>query len=208
MAQAEVTGLLIRYTQAPIVRKARVRGVLPGPDGTAVVRVAVGGRKTVAGGLHAVYEMPLFRQDETLGPWEVVSWVRHEAGGVRIYSSSQVDDVLGAPLIRLSGDVPSGKERLEDRAHTLLTALSCPAPGYEERESAESLLVGFLYLGEARMRLYVRHQDDQGVIACDVRLAQAGPAVIAEVFSRSRERELWEAPGEDPHCRATVDLTH
>lgn len=33
VAQAEATGHLILYTQAPIVREERVRGVLPGPDG-------------------------------------------------------------------------------------------------------------------------------------------------------------------------------
>lgn len=207
VAQAEVVGHLILYTQAPIVKKMRVRGVLPGPGGSPAVRIAVGGRKATVGDLLTIYEIPLFRQDEVLSPWEAVSRVRHEAGEVRFYSGGQVDNVLGTPLIRLSEDVP-GEERLEDRAHTLLTTLNCPAPSYEEREEAESLLVGFLYLGEGRMRLYVRHKADPDVVACDVRLAEAGPAVIAEVFSRSQERELFEEPENDPHCAAVVDLTH
>ncbi|WP_089107008.1 hypothetical protein [Streptomyces hyaluromycini] len=32
VAQADVTGHLILYTQAPIVKELRVRGVLPGPE--------------------------------------------------------------------------------------------------------------------------------------------------------------------------------
>ncbi|MFI6856798.1 hypothetical protein [Streptomyces sp. NPDC050416] len=74
-----------------------------------------------------------------------------------------------------------GEERLEDRVHTLLTPLNCPAPGYEERERPSH---------------------------CDVRLAEAGPAVIAEMFSRSQKRELFEGPEDDPHCTAVLDLTH
>jgi hypothetical protein len=207
VAQADMTGHLIRYTQAPIVKKTRVRGVLPGPDGTPAVRIALGARKAALDDLLTIYEIPLFRQDEALLPWEAVSRVRHEAGEVRFYSGGQVDNVLGTPLIRLSREVPA-EELPEDRAYTLLTTLTCPAPGYEEREKAESLLVGFLYLSAGRMRLYVRHQDAPGVVACDVRLAEAGPAVIAEVLSRSRERELFEEPGDDPHCTAVLDLTH
>lgn len=207
VAQADMTAHLILYTQAPIAKKTRVRGVLPGPDGAPVVRIAVGRRKAVVGELHAVYEIPLFRQDEMLSPWAAVDLVRHEVGEVRFRSSGQVDDVLGTPLVRLSGVVPA-KERLEDRAYTLLTTLSCPHPSFEERESAESLLVGFLYLRGGRMRLYVRRQDTPGVVACDVRLAEAGPAVIAEVFSRSGERELWAEPEGDPHCAAVLDLVH
>ncbi|MEW9553932.1 hypothetical protein [Nonomuraea sp. NPDC050783] len=207
LAQADVTSHMILYTQAPIVKKIRVRGVLPAPRRSPAVRVAVGRRKATVGELGAIYEIPLFQQDEVLLPWEAVSRVRHEASGLRSYSSDQVDTVLDTPLIRLLEEVPS-EERLEDGAHTLLTTLSCPFPSYEAQEKAPSLLVGFLYLGEGRMRLYVRHQDDPDVVACDVRLAEAGPAVIAEVFSRSQERELFEKPGDDPHCAAVVDLTH
>ncbi|MCH5674747.1 hypothetical protein [Streptomyces gilvus] len=207
VAQADVTGHLILYTQAPIVKKMRVRGVLPGPDGAPTVRIALGDRKATVGDLLTIYEIPLFQPDEVLLPWEAVSRVRHEAGEVRFYSGGQVGTVLDTPLIRLSEEVP-GEERLEDRAHALLTALNCPAPGYEERKKAESLLVGFLYLSEGRMRLYVRHQGDPDVVGCDVRLTEAGPAVIAEVFSRSQERELLEEPEDDPHCTAVLDLTH
>ncbi|MEW2303914.1 hypothetical protein AB0958_28780 [Streptomyces sp. NPDC006655] len=208
VAQADVTGHLILYTQAPIVKKLRVRGVLPGPAGAPTVRIALGRRKATVTDLLTIYEIPLLhRQEEVLLPWEAVSRVRHEAGEVRFYSGGQVDHVFGTPLIELSEEVP-GEDLLEDRAHTLLTALNCPVPGYEEREKAESLLVGFLYLSEGRMRLYVRHQGDPEVVACDVRLAEAGPAVIAEVFSASRERELFEEPGDDPHCTAVLDLTH
>ncbi|MEV5957702.1 hypothetical protein AB0M11_28715 [Streptomyces sp. NPDC051987] len=207
MAQADVTGHLILYTQAPIVKKMRVRGVLPSPGGTPAVRIALGRRKATVTDLLTIYEIPLFRQDEVLLPWEAVSRVRHEAGRVRFYSGGQVDHVFDAPLIRLAEEVPA-EELPEDRAHMLLTALNCPVPGYEEREKAESLLVGFLYLSKGRMRLYVRHQGDPDAVACDVRLAEAGPAVIAEVFSRSRERELYEEPEDDPHCTAVLDLTH
>ncbi|MFD4501408.1 hypothetical protein [Streptomyces sp. NPDC058457] len=143
------------------------------------MRIAVGGRKATIGDLLTIYEIPLFQQDEVLLPWEAVSRVRHEAGEMRFHSGGQVDHVLGTPLIRLPENVP-GEERLEDRAHTLSTTLNCPAPSYEEREKAESLLVGFRYLSEGRMRLYVFHQGDPDVVACDVRLAEAGPAVIAE----------------------------
>ncbi|MEU5308745.1 hypothetical protein [Streptomyces sp. NPDC021562] len=207
VAQADVTGHLILYTQAPIVKKMRVRGVLPGPGGTPAVRIALGRRKATVTDLLTIYEIPLFRQDEVLLPWEAVSRVRHEAGEVRFYSGGQVDHVLDTPLIRLAEDAHD-EELPEDRAYSLLTALNCPAPGYEEREKAESLLVGFLYLREGRMRLYVRHQGDPDVVACDVRLSEAGPAVIAEVFSRSRERELFEEPEDDPHCTVVLDLTH
>ncbi|WP_181446821.1 hypothetical protein [Streptomyces sp. NTH33] len=46
------------------------------------------------------------------------------------------------------------------------------------------------------------------LVGGDVRLVEAGPAVIAEVFSRSHERELFEEPGDDPHCAAVVNLIH
>ncbi|MDT0475982.1 hypothetical protein RM863_28050 [Streptomyces sp. DSM 41014] len=159
--------------------------------------------------LLVLYEIPLFRRDEPILPWEMVGRVRRrqEAGEVRVRSAAQVDRVLGAPLVRLPDAVPV-EELPEDRAHTLLTTLNRPEPGDEERAEAESLLVGFLYLREGRMRLYVRHRDEPEVVACDVRLAEAGPAVIAEVFSRSQERELYADPGDDPHCAAVVDLTH
>jgi hypothetical protein len=207
VAQADVTGHMIRYTQAPIVKKLRVRGVLPAPHQAPAVRIALGKRAADVRDLFIIYQVPLSQQDEMLSPWDAVSRVRHEAGDVRFYSSGQVETVLGTPLIRLSEDVPC-EERPEDLAYALLTTLNCPAPGDEEREKAESLLVGFLYLGEGRMRLYVRNQDDPDVVGCDVRLAEAGPAVIAEVFPRSQERELFEEPGDDPHCAAVVNLGH
>ncbi|BBC34886.1 hypothetical protein SGFS_061800 [Streptomyces graminofaciens] len=208
IAQAEVTSQMILYTQAPIARKTRVRGVLPAPRRSAAVRIALGGRKSGLGDLSTIYEIPLLRGDEEeLVPWDVVSRVRHAAAGVRLYSSDQVDTVLDTTLVRLVEDVP-GKERREDRAHTLLTVLSCPTPTYEEREKESSLLVGFLYLRKGRMRLYVRHQGDPDVVGCDVRLAEAGPAVMAEVFSRSQDRELFEEPADDPHCAAVLDLAH
>jgi hypothetical protein len=207
VAQADVTGHMILFTQAPIVKKLRVRGVLPAPHRSPAVRIALGGREADVHDLLTIYELPLLQWDELLSPWEAVSRVRHEADELRFYSGDQVDTVLGTPLIRLVEDVPY-RESLEDRAHALLTTLNCPAPGDEEREKAPSLLVGFLYLGEGRMRLYVRHQVGLDVVGCDVRLAEAGPAVIAEVLSRSQEPELFEAPEEDPHCAAVVDLTH
>ncbi|MFD4975770.1 hypothetical protein [Streptomyces sp. NPDC058424] len=207
VAQADVTGHMILYTQAPIVEGFRVRGVLLAPHGSTAVRIALGAPGTDVRGLHALYEIPLVRDDEVLSPWEAVDRVRHEAGAPRLPSADHSDTVLGTPLTRLVEDVP-GEERPEDRAHALLTTLNRPAPSDEEREQAESLLVGFLYLPEGRMRLYVRHQDDPDVVGCDVRLTEAGPAVIAEVFPRSRERELFEEPGDDPHCAAVMNLIH
>jgi len=126
---------------------------------------------------------------------------------VRFHFSGQVDEALGTPLIQLPAPVPPNGH-LEDLAHSLLTTLSCPHPSFETRESAASLLVGFLYLPEVRMRLYVRHRSAPDVIACDVRIPEVGPAVIAEVFSCSGDRELWKEPGDDPHCTAVMDLTH
>lgn len=204
VAQAEVTGHMIVYTQAPIVGELRVRGVLPAPGGSPAVRIAVGGEGAGLGDLDAVYEMPLVQGEEELTPWDAVGRVRHAAGGPR---ASRRDTVLGAPLVGPLEDV-SCDERPEDRAHALLTVLNGPPPGYEEREKASSLLTGFLYLPGGRMRLYVRDRADDDVVACDVRLDEAGPAVIAEVFSRSRERELFEPPEGDPHCVAVVDLAH
>ncbi|MEU6323509.1 hypothetical protein [Streptomyces sp. NPDC047009] len=148
------------------MKKLRVRGVLPAPHQSPAVRIALGGREADVHDLLTIYELPLLQQDELLSPWEAVSRVRHQAGELRFYSGDQVDTVLGTPLIRLVEDVPY-QESLEDRAHALLTTLNCPAPGDEEREKAPSLLVGFLYLGEGRMRLYVRHQDGPDVMGCD-----------------------------------------
>ncbi|MFJ9567105.1 hypothetical protein ACIRQQ_44615 [Streptomyces fuscichromogenes] len=115
VAQADVTGHLILYTQAPIVKNMRVRGLLPGPGGAPTVRIALGRRKATVTDLVTIYEIPLFRQDGMLLPWEVVSRIRHEAGEVRFYSGGQVDHVLDTPLIRLAEEVP-GEELLEDRA--------------------------------------------------------------------------------------------
>lgn len=208
VAQAGTTGHLIRFTQARIVKRLRVRAVLPTPAGAPSVRIALGTRKATLGDLQVVYEIPLFEKDETtVGPWEVVGRVRHEAGGLRIYSSSQVGEVMGTPLITLE-EPTSTPPRPEDLANSLLTTLSCPPPSYEDREAAESLLVGFLYLRDGLMRLYVRRRGEPEVVACDVRLAEVGPAVIAEVFSRAWERELWRVPQGDAHCVGVVDLVH
>lgn len=206
--QAAVTGHMVLHTQAPIAKKLRVRGVLPSPGGAPAVRIAVGARKANVRDLQAVYELPLLRKKKTLTPWQAVGLVRQEAGAVRLYSNAQVSTVLGTPLIRLTGK-PSTKDRLEDRAHTLLTTLTHPTPAPEDLEQEPTLLVGFLYLPKGRMRLYVRHQDaPDAAIGCDVRLAEAGPAVTAEVLCRSQEHELHRPPGNDPHCTAVVNLTH
>ncbi|MHC5903868.1 hypothetical protein ACVNF4_08155 [Streptomyces sp. S6] len=204
VAQAEMTAHLTLYTQAPIAEDLHVRGVLPAPAEAPAVRIALGAKETTVGDLLAIYELPLLREDETLSPWDAVGRVRHE---VRFHSNGKVDEVLGTPLIQLPTPVPP-TEQLEDRAHTLLTTLSCPHPSFEDRESAETLLIGFLYLRDERMRLYVRRQTAPEIIACDVRIAEAGPAVTAEVFSCSGDWELWEDPGDDPHCTAVLDLTH
>jgi len=110
----------------------RVRGVLPGPDGTPAVRIALGGRNSTVHDLLTIYEIPLSRHDEVLLPWEAVGRVRHETGEVRFHSGGQVDSVLGTPLIRLPEEVPA-EELPEDRSYTLLTTLNCPAPGRQDR---------------------------------------------------------------------------
>ncbi len=207
VAQTEVTGHLILYTQAPIAGETRVRGVLPGPDGAPTARIALGDRTATVDDLLVLHEIPLFRRDEPILPRETVGRVRHAAGEAHVRPAARTECVLGAPLVRLPDAVPAD-ELSEDRAHALLTTLNSPAPSVEEREDAESLLVGFLYLRGGRMRLYVRHRDEPGVVACDVVLAQVGPAVIAEVFSRSQEGELHTDPGDDPHCVGVVDLGH
>jgi hypothetical protein len=97
VAQADVTGHMILFTQAPIVKKLRVRGVLPAPHRSPAVRIALGGREADVHDLLTIYELPLLQWDELLSPWEAVSRVRHEADELRFYSGDQVDTVLGTP---------------------------------------------------------------------------------------------------------------
>ncbi|MFB6958861.1 hypothetical protein ACFCYB_17950 [Streptomyces sp. NPDC056309] len=178
VAQADVTGHMILCTQAPIVEGLRVRGVVPAHHGSPAVRIALGAPGTDHG-LLALCEIPLAQGDEALNPWEAADRVRHTADAPPFPSADQADTVLGTPLTRL--------------------VEACPTRGG---------LVGFLYLPEGRMRLCVRRRGDPDVGGCDARLTQAGPAVIAEVLPRPQERELFEEPGDDPHCAAVVNLIH
>lgn len=194
--QADITRRLLYFLNAPIVDYCRLRGVLPAPG---AVRVAV----RAGDDEHArdfLYEIP----NDTVTPDNVPGLLRSVLTGPQLYSSSDVDEVMGMTLIRLRPEeISPDPEPMQGRALTVVQALS--GPGDDENP----FLIGFLMHGDGLLRLYVQRTDRPGIIGADIRLTETpATALIASLASLIEEEQYRQPAPDDPHCDLLADLTN
>ncbi|MFF0777795.1 hypothetical protein [Streptomyces sp. NPDC003720] len=194
--QAAVTRLLLYYLNAPIADYCLLRGVLPAPG---AVRIAVrAGEAEYA--KNFLYEIP----HDTVAPYYIPGMLRTVLTGTRIYSSSDVDEVMGMTLIRLRPqEITPTPETEQGEALTVVRALSDPV------DDESPFLVGFLMHGDGLIRLYVQRPERPGIIGVDIRLTGTPTtALLASLPSLSGEEQYRRPAAEDPHCDLRVDLTN
>ncbi|MEU2554205.1 hypothetical protein ABZ589_21390 [Streptomyces sp. NPDC013313] len=194
--QAAVTRLLLYYLNAPIADYCRLRGVLPAPG---AVRIAVRvGKDEYAKSF--LYEIP----HDTVTPYYIPGMLRTVLTGPQIYSSSDVDEVMGMTLIRLRPqDITPTPETERGEALTVVRALSDPV------DDENPFLIGFLMHGDGLIRLYVQRPDRPGIIGVDVRLTGTPTTALLASLPSLIEEEQYRRPAtDDPHCDLMVDLTN
>ncbi|MBO8183921.1 hypothetical protein [Streptomyces spirodelae] len=203
--QAEITRLLIYYTQAPFAGTSCVRGVLPVPGAGESTRIVTGDERThVPDGL-TVYEIPLRAGEEFLHVYDVAAVLRAVHTGPYTAASVRVGRVLGMPLVQVDPSVAETvRESPGDRAFTILRTLVHP---FTETEPVPRLL-GFLCREPDLLRLYVDTEDTHGVLAVDVRPSGALTALLAALPSLITEEGRVAAEEADPHASYAVDLTY
>lgn len=204
--QADITRLLLRHIQAPLSGDLCLRGVLPAPAAADAVRVVVGPPGAHAPDGCTAYEIPLHTgDDEALTGYDVIGLLRALGASTHIHPSDRVSVVLGMTLVRIDPATlrPAPLTR-DDNALTILRTLVHP---YTE-EQPDPRLLGFLFLGEDRLRLYLDAQDVPGVVAADVGLFGAVTALLAALPALLTEEERATVDPADPHCSRLVDLTH
>ncbi|MFJ8802910.1 hypothetical protein [Streptomyces sp. NPDC102487] len=194
--QADVTRQLLYHLNAPIAERSRLIGVLPAPG---AVRIAI----RAGEGEHVMdllYEIP----NDTVTPYWIPGLLRTVLTGPQMYSSSDVGEVMGMPLIRLRPqEITPDPEPEQGRALTVVRALSDPA------EDENPFLIGFLMRGEGVLRLYVQRPDRSGIVGVDVRLTETPhTALIASMASLLGEEQYQRPATDDPHCDLLVDLTN
>ncbi|MGW6606051.1 hypothetical protein [Streptomyces sp. NPDC055036] len=202
--QAEITALLLHHVYAPLVNDQHVRAVLPAPSQTAAVRVALGDNgQSHPAGLTA-YEIPLRSGGELLTAHDVVAILRSVHTGTHIYPRDRVSSVMGIPLYRVEpATVEEAPFTNDDWSFTLMQRLAYP----EGEERPEVRLLGFLFMEEGPLRLYLESEDVLGVIAADVQPGGTLTALLAALPSLLGEEWRTSDGADDPHCRYVVDLT-
>ncbi|MFI2214930.1 hypothetical protein [Streptomyces sp. NPDC020141] len=196
--QADITRLMLHHIHAPLALDQYLRGVLPAGVG---VRVVTGPEGSHDPDELTAYEIP-FDEDDLIPPSTVVGILRTLTTGTHIYPGDRVSTVLGMPVIRVE---PSAVDPVapspDDDALTLLhcTAFSAEQP--------EPRLLGFLFTGEKRLRLYFAAEDRAEIVAADVRTSGALTALIAALPALITEEERL-TPDDDPHCSRAMDLTY
>ncbi|MHB9856484.1 hypothetical protein ACSYGO_45620 [Streptomyces krungchingensis] len=125
-----------------------------------------------------LYEIP----HDAVAPYCIPGLLRTVLTGPQIYSSSDVDEVMGMTLVRLRPEeISPAPEPEHGRALTVLRAL------YDPGDEENPFLIGFLMHGEGLLRLYVQRPDRPGVIGVDIRLAET-PHRSDRLIAHSRER--------------------
>ncbi|MFE5402059.1 hypothetical protein ACFQ9Z_11740 [Streptomyces sp. NPDC056580] len=194
--QAAVTRLLLYYLNAPIADYCHLRGVLPAPG---AVRIAVRvGKDEYAKSF--LYEIP----HDTVTPYYIPGMLRTVLTGPQIYSSSDVDEVMGMTLIRLRPqEITPAPETEQGEALTVVRALSDPV------DDENPFLIGFLMHGDGLIRLYVQRPDRPGIIGVDIRLTGTPTTALLASLPSLVEEEQYRRPApDDPHCDLLVDLTN
>ncbi|MFF8785059.1 hypothetical protein [Streptomyces sp. NPDC015125] len=190
--QATISRLLLDYLNAPIAEGCCLRGVLPAPG---AVRIAVHARDDQT----ILYEIP----HDTVAPAYLPGILRTALTGTQIYSSDDVGDAMGMTLIRLHPEkITPDPDPEPERAQALSVLRALSDPGDDE----DPFLIGFLWKGDSRMRLYVQPPGHTGLIGADIRLTDMLTALISSLPSLIEEEPHQPAP-DDPHCDLLVDLT-
>lgn len=194
--QADVTRRLLYHLNAPVAEHCRLLGVLPAP-GAVRIAIRAGEGEHV---MNLLYEIP----NDTVTPYWIPGLLRTVLTGPQIYSSSDVDEVMGMTLIRLRPEeITPDPEPEQGRALTVVRALA--GPGDDENP----FLIGFLMHGDGLLRLYVQRPDRPGIIGADIRLTETpATALIASLPSLVEEEQYQRPAPEDPHCDLLVDLTN
>ncbi|TWV40326.1 hypothetical protein FRZ03_22665 [Streptomyces misionensis] len=187
--QAAVVRLMLPYLNGRFAAGFRLLGVLPGPGS---VRIAL----HADDGTGYLYEIG----DDDVAPGWVPLLLRNALARPAVPTGRLVMGMHFVPL-RQDEVAWSLEEPAVDQVLRTLRALS--DPGDEEMP----FLVGFLLRGTTRLRLYVQRQERPGVVGVDVRLDNAGPAVLGSVMSLLEERRYRRPAGDDPHCAYVLDLT-
>ncbi|MGA4846590.1 hypothetical protein ACOBQB_10085 [Streptomyces sp. G5(2025)] len=202
--QADITRLLLHHVHAPVTGTHFIRGVLPAPASSAVIRVVMGEASAYTPDELIAYEIPLQWDKEPATAQDITVVLRTLVTGTRIYSSDHITQVMGMVLVRVD---PSALDPLgpttDDRA---LGILRCFAQPYTE-EKPGLLLCGFCFLGEDRLRLYLHAAETPEAVAVDVRPSDATTALLASLPSLLDEEQYWTDDDSDPHCTHVVNLT-
>ncbi|MFI0977705.1 hypothetical protein ACH4SP_11880 [Streptomyces sp. NPDC021093] len=203
--QAEITRLLIYYTQTPFVGSSCVRGILPVPGPGESTRIVTGNESAhVPDGL-TVYEIPLRVDEDFLHVYEIAAILRAVHTGPYTAPSVRARTVLGMPLVQIDTSVvETAGESPESRAFIILRTLVHP---FTETKPVPRLL-GFLCREPDLLRLYVDTKNIPGVLAVDVRPSGALTALLAALPSLIGEEGRVAAEEADPHASYRVDLTY
>jgi hypothetical protein len=202
--QADLTRLLLRYVQAPLVNDTVIRGVLPAPSPARAVRVATGAASDYRPERFTAYEFPLGPDDDPITAPTVLGLLATLVVGTHHYPGSQVSIVMGMAVVRV--DLAKTEPSPLPPDHDLMTILSLTAQPFTG-ERIEPLLCGFLLLAPDRLRLYLHTSDTPGITAADVRPDGAVTALLAALPSLVHEQERARPDGTDPHCDRRMDLT-
>jgi hypothetical protein len=194
--QGAITRTLLYYLNVALAEGCYLRGVLPTPTGA---RVAV---RTSADGTHEtlLYEIP----DGSIAPGLIPAVLRTVLARTQLYSSDDVDTVMGMTLLRLRPqEIDLDPEPHEDVALGVLRGLS------DCTDDETPFLIGFyLQDNNTTLRLYVLDTDHPAVIGVDLSLSHAMTAITASVPTLVRDEERHRPAPDDPHCDVLVDLTH
>lgn len=202
--QADITRLLLHHVHAPVTGTHFIRGVLPAPASSAVIRIVLGEASAYTPDELIAYEIPLQWGKEPATAQDVTAVLRTLITGTHIYSSDHITQVMGMVLVRVDPsalDAPG--PTTDDRA---LGILRCFAQPYTE-EKPSLLLRGFCFLDEDRLRLYLHAAETPEAVAVDVRPSNATTALLASLPSLLDEEQYWTDDDSDPHCTHAVNLT-
>lgn len=201
---ADITRLLLFHFQAPVAGGKYIRGVLPAPIPAEAVRVVIGGLAADTPDQVIAYEIPLRTGDDYLTAEGVIGILRALEASTHFFPSDSVSVVMGMTLVRVDPTaLAPAASTSDDSALTILRTITYP---YTE-DQPDLRLLGFLFLIQDRLRLYLDTDDIPGVIGVDVRPSGAITALLAALPSLITEKERIAEDGTDPHCSSVVDLT-
>ncbi|WP_436736747.1 hypothetical protein [Streptomyces sp. BBFR102] len=202
--QAAVASALLDWVAAPVTEDTFVRGVLPVLSAPVAVRVVVGAEGAVAPDELAAYEVRLDSDGHPVSWADIVGALRAVRGRTAFYGRHELTTVMGMATLTLDPLAErSAPLTAEEQALLMLRTFRGPWSA----EESDPRLRGFLFLGGGRLRLYFDGSRIPGVVAADIRTAEAGVGLAAELPGRLEEEDRRLSDPADPHCDWRVDLT-